>query len=175
MSEAIFSIRPETTADYSAVFSVESAAFGRTDEADLVDRLRDDGDDFLSLVATADDVVIGHIFFTPLMVADAVGPFQAVALAPVAVMPRWQGRGVGQALIETGLDLCRRKAISVVFVLGDPAYYCRFGFSADYAAAFAAPFEGEAFMALDLRDQPAEPVTGRVRYAEAFGIDHNRA
>lgn len=155
-------IREETSADHAAVRRVVAAAFEQAVEADLVDRLRADGDAAISLVAIADERILGHILFSPLG-----APFRALALAPVAVSPERQGSGIGSALIRSGLDRARAAGWQGVFVLGEPAFYRRFGFDPELAAGFQSPYAGPYFMALALRGAlPAR--SGPVDYAPAF-------
>jgi putative acetyltransferase len=154
------SIRPEAPEDLEAIRTVIASAFGRPDEADLVDRLRTDGDLLLSLVSTDRSDVIGHIAFSRLPVGDAA----AAALAPVAVAPDRQGQGIGAALIREGIHGCRKLGLAGVVVLGHPEYYPRFGFTAEAAQAISAPFSGPAFMALSF----GPPLKGAARYARAF-------
>ncbi len=159
-------IRPETAADLAAIRAVNESAFGQPDEADLVDRLREEGAILLSLVAERDGGIAGHVLFTRMHIAST----PAVALAPVAVLPAHQRQGIGDALIRRGLDLLRDSGERSVFVVGHPAYYLRFGFSTALAASVESPFEREFFMALELAPGALSNVTGRVRYPAAFGL-----
>jgi putative acetyltransferase len=154
-------VRDETPADFAAIRAVNEAAFGGAQEADLVDALRRDGDLLLSLVAD-DGGVIGHAAFSRVQVEGD----PAVALAPVAVRPERQRRGAGTALIEHGLQRLRQSGETLVFVLGEPAYYDRFGFAAAPAARFETPYPGPYFQSLAL--SPRAPSFGAVRYARAF-------
>jgi putative acetyltransferase len=159
-------LRSETAEDRTAIHSLHTAAFERSDEADLVDRLRLEGAVRLSIVADADGEILGHVLFSAL-VTDP--PCTAVALAPVAVLPARQGAGIGTALIVEGLERCREAGADLVVVLGDPAYYGRFGFSSALGSRLSAPYEGEALMALELRPGALGEGKTRIRYAEAFG------
>jgi putative acetyltransferase len=94
--------------------------------------------------------------------------FHALGLGPVAILPGAQSQGVGSALIETALKQAAANGEELVFVLGDPAYYGRFGFSAKSAAPFASPYAGPHLMALRLRDDEPLPRSGRADYARAF-------
>lgn len=163
-------IRPAAEADAEAIGQVAAAAFGRTDEADLVARLRRDGDVTAELVAAAKGRVFGHILFSRLELIGDHDTLTAAALAPVSVAPAEQGQGHGAALVRAGLDLCRSRGLSAVVVLGHPNYYPRFGFEASAAAKLQAPFSGPAFMALELRPG-ALAEARRVRYARAFGLN----
>ena len=152
--------------DRAAIREVVSAAFGEPDEADLVDRLRADGDALVELVADEDGEVVGHILYSP-MQSDP--PASVAALAPVAVKPTVQRAGIGIALNRAGLAACREAGVELVIVLGHADYYPRFGFSAELAKRVHAPFSGPSFMALELSPGVlgAERI---VRYAPGFGI-----
>ncbi|QWP79099.1 N-acetyltransferase [Lysobacter sp. K5869] len=164
-------IQEETKEQRAQVHALNRAAFGRADEADLVERLRADGLVRLSLVAVEDDDVVGHILFTELPTRLDGRAVKTVALAPMAVDPRLQRGGVGSALVREGLARLAREGCEAVVVLGHPAFYPRFGFSAQLAAKLASPFAGEAFMALELVDGALRGEAGSVRYPPAFGID----
>lgn len=168
--EDLMQIQEETPDQRVQVHALHCAAFGRADEADLVERLRADGLVRLSLVAVEDGDVVGHVLFTALPTRVDGRDVAAVALAPLAVDPHWQGSGVGSALVREGLARLARAGFEAAIVLGHPAYYPRFGFSAQLAAKLAAPFVGEAFMALELADGGLRGQGGEVRYPAAFGI-----
>ena len=164
-------VRPETPADREAVRRVNRLAFGRDDEAALVDALRDRGYARLSLVAEVGGSVVGHVLFSDLPIVTAGGTVAALALAPVAVEPEYQKRGVGAALIRAGLAACREAGHRVVVVLGHADYYPRFGFSAKLAEALSSPFSGrDSWMAAELVPGALDGVRGWVQYAPPFGI-----
>ena len=155
-------IRAAEPADYAEIRNVLLGAFPAPDEAALVDQLRADGEAVIELVADDDGSIVGHILFSPV---DA--PFRALALAPVAVAPDRQGQGIGSALINAGHQIARGSGWDAIFVLGEPAYYRRFGYDPAPAARFGSPYAGPYFMALALRgDLPV--VEGDVRHARAF-------
>jgi len=159
-------VRPATDADRAAIRAVVEAAFAQTDEAELVERLRADGDVIVELVAEDDDgVVVGHILFSPM--TSSAGA-QVASLAPVSVRPDRQGEGIGGDLIIAGIEACRAAGVDLIVVLGHAAYYPRFGFDAGAAEVLAAPFSGEHFMALELTPGALAPM--RVGYARAFGL-----
>ncbi len=83
---------------------------------------------YISLVAEVGGEVVGHIFFSPVKVESADSAHDAIALGPMAVLPEFQGRGVGSRLVREGLEECLKQDHEVVFVLGHPEYYPRFGF-----------------------------------------------
>ncbi len=164
-------IRPETVADRKAIWNVNCVAFESNAEADLVDALRAGGDASLSLVAEVDDQIVGHIMFSTLQIFTTTGTMTALSLAPMAVLPGHQRRGIGSQLIVAGLDMCRQRGDLVVVVLGHPQFYPRFGFSAELAKSLESPFGGgEAWMALELVPDAMTGVTGRVEYAPPFGV-----
>ena len=163
----VFQVRPEGGADLDAIRTVNREAFGTMAEADLVDALRANGDAALSLVAESDSGVVGHILFSHLPIRASTRDVAAVALAPMSVLPQWHRRGVGSALVRAGLDRCREAGFEAVVVLGHPAYYPRFGFSARLAEPLQAPFSGSAFMALELVPG-ALSAGGVVGYPAAF-------
>jgi len=154
-------IRSEAPADRAAVHTVVAAAFGQADEADLVEQLHADGDVVVSLVAEENGVIIGHVLLSPMAAA-----FRALGLAPVSVIPARQGTGVGSALIGEAIRLAREAGYAAVFVLGDQAYYGRFGFDVAAARGFASPYAGDHFAVLAL--EPLSATTGAVDYAPAF-------
>lgn len=158
-------IRPATPSDAAAIRDVVAAAFGQPDEAELVDRLRADGDVLVELVAEHDGAVVGHILFSRL----GIGAIEGAALAPLAVAPDHQRTGVGVALTRAGIERCRELGVPAIVVLGHADYYPRFGFSPALAAPLEAPFSGPSFMAMELVPG-ALGDGGRLRYAPAFGI-----
>ena len=133
---AVVNIRPERSDDAAAIRSILIAAFAGSAEADLVERLRRDGDLVLALAAD-DGEVRGYVAFPRLRVEHADGARDVVGLAPVAVAPDRQRRGIGSALIREGHRRLVARGESLIFVLGYPAYYTRFGYSLAAAAPFA--------------------------------------
>lgn len=168
--EAEVVLREETPADHPAVREVNRLAFGRDDEANLVDALRAGQYTRLSLVAEQDGTVVGHMLFSRLPIETSGGVVEALALAPMAVMPGHQRQGVGSQLIRGGLAMCRERGHRVVVVLGHAEYYPRFGFSAALAERLRSPFPGPHFMALELVPGALAGVEGEVRYSPPFGI-----
>ena len=163
-------LRAETEQDFAVIYGVVEAAFGRPWEAQLVDRLRalPGFDPRLSLVAEAAGRIVGQVLFTPIRIRGASNDAPAVALAPVAVHPDHQRKGVGSALIRRGLEICRQVGHSVVIVLGEPAYYSRFDFVTASRFGVLAPFPApdEAFMLIAF--EPKAVLAGTVEYPPPF-------
>lgn len=120
-------VRSEEPSDLAAIRLVNEQAFGRRDEADLVDRLRDQGAVLASFVAEVDGLIAGHVLFSRMSIETADGPVPAVALAPLAVLPNLQRQGMGRMLVAHGLDWLRGGIQEIVLVLGHPGDYSRFG------------------------------------------------
>jgi putative acetyltransferase len=160
--------RPEAAADSEHVHALLLQAFGRLAEAELVIRLRRDGDLVLATVAIKDACeLVGHVAFSRLHVVYAGQEFPAVGLAPLAVAAPYRRQGIGGALVHAGLDCLVLRGEALAFVLGDPAYYSRFDFAPGVARPFTCAYAGPHFMALRLKD--AAPPAGQVRYPAAFG------
>lgn len=161
-------IREETPADRSAVDVLLRQAFGRDDESKLVSRLREDGAIGAALVAEADGNIVGHLVLSWLPTQVDGRAVRAAALAPMAVRPAQQRRGIGSRLVAAATTKAREIGAQAIVVLGHPAYYPRFGFSSDLAAKLAAPFSGPAFMALELVPGALAGASGSVFYPPAF-------
>lgn len=142
---------------------MHSASFPTVSEADLVDALRVAGRLCVSMVAEERREVIGHVAFSPVSV---LGATDGVGLAPVAVLPAFRKRGIGERLVRRGLAVCEQSRYGFVVVLGDPAYYRRFGFTAAREWGLIDEYGGgEAFQALELRPGSIPCGAGVVRYA----------
>ena len=165
-------IREELPEDFDAVRELNRLAFGRDTEGRLVDLLRERGCAIVSLVALEETKgeVIGHIFFSRIRIETPTAYVSAVSLAPMAVTPAWQRRGVGSELVRRGLEECRARGETIISVLGHAHYYPRFGFSADFAVPLVGPHAGPEWMALELAPGALAGVSGKVRYAEAFRV-----
>jgi putative acetyltransferase len=167
-----FFIRPEIPADIPAIFEVNYQAFAHDDEARLVDALRDARvfNPELSLVAVHGDRIIGHIMFPPITIESPEAITPAIALAPLVVHPDYQCLGVGAALIEEGLNVCRTLGHRIVIVIGHPGYYPRYGFRSARANGIVAPFTvaDDVFMVLALDPGALDGIQGTVKYPKAF-------
>jgi putative acetyltransferase len=161
-------IRLEQPDDVAAVRETNEQAFGAPAEARLVARLRDSSD-CISLVATIDDRVVGHILFTPVSLEPAT-TVRIAGLAPMAVRPEHQRAGIGSELARAGLDECRRRGYAAVVVVGHPEFYPRFGFVPGHTRGLECefPVRPEVFMTLELIDGALAGVAGLVRYRPEF-------
>jgi len=166
----VLAIRPETPRDLDAIRHVNEQAFGQKAEADIVEKLRSRGALTLSLVAVRRDEVEGHIAFSPIAVESEGSSFEALALAPMAVLPAYQRQGIGGRLVRAGLEACRDLGHEIVVVLGHPAYYPRFGFVPAGPEGMSCEFEvpEEAFMVLELRAGALAGRGGVVKFQPEF-------
>jgi putative acetyltransferase len=159
-------IRPEQIADLPRIRAVHCACFPTDAEARLVGLLRDAGRLSVSLVAETDGAIVGHVAFSPVTTAGgAVG----AGLGPIAVLESQRRRGIGGRLIVDGLKACPAVGFDWAVVLGDPAYYGRFGFRP--AVDFGLVDEyggGAAFQAMELLPGGIPVGAGLVRYAPEF-------
>jgi putative acetyltransferase len=165
----MITIRPEVPADVEVIHSIHQSAFPTEAEALLVDRLREGRKLALSLIAEVEDRMVGHVAFSPVSVEPQNSRNQGLGLGPVAVLPEWQGKGIGEQLISTGIEDCRREGYTFIVVLGEPEYYGRFGFRR--ASLFGLGNEygvDDPFMALELKLEGLPKVPGMVKYVTLF-------
>jgi putative acetyltransferase len=165
-------IRPETLADYNDIFDVNRLAFGRENEARLVENIRrlPNFNPALSLVAIESDRLVGQILFSEIAIASSQGDVTALALAPLAVLPQFQNQGIGPQLVRKGLQQCQILGYKIVIVIGHPKFYSRFGFSSATAKGLRSPFPvpDEAFMVLELISGALTGISGMVKYSSPF-------
>lgn len=156
------SLRSEKPGDEAAIRAVHAAAFPTPAEADLVDALRAAGAAAISEVALVDGAIVGHVLLSPLQ------DFPGVGLAPLAVVPGMQKRGIGAALVHRSLERARAAGASAVVLVGEPRYYARFGFRPARELGLRCKWPGteEAFMLLPF--DTLSTVGGLVSYHPAF-------
>jgi putative acetyltransferase len=158
-------IRPATSGDREAIARLVTAAFGQPHEAGLVAALAAAGYRRVELVAEAGGEVLGHVLFSELARPGAGDGM--LALAPLAVAPAHQRRGLGGALVRRGIEAARAAGYRAVLVVGDPDYYTRFGFDAGAARSLGCAYAGPHLMALYLHPQRG-PLSGDVVYPPPF-------
>lgn len=163
-------IRPESQRDRAVIHALNASAFDGPAEAALVDLLRDQAQPLISLIAEENDAVVGHIMLSPVSLSGHPA-LRIMGLAPMAVVPSRQRRGIGSALVRAGLDQCRQLGIDAVVVLGHPAYYPRFGFAPAAARGIRSEYDvpDDTFMVVELRHGSLDGTSGTVTYHEAFG------
>ncbi len=166
----MFAVRHETPEDISAIRQVTEMAFNDTTTADLVDALRKNGHSVLSLVAIQDEDVIGHVMFSPVKIVSDTESFDAISLAPMAVLPDLQRQGVGSELVRRGLSELRQRDYGVCVVLGHAEFYPRFGFLPAQQFKIRCKYDvpDEAFMVTELRKGALAKICGTVEYSNEF-------
>ena len=163
-------IRPETPEDADSIRHVNEQAFGQEDESKLIEKLRNHGALIISLVAVQDNEIIGHIAFSPVTVEAERSSFDAIALAPMAVLPAHQRQGVGSQMVRAGLEECRRLGHEIIVLVGHPDYYPRFDFVPARTGGIDCEFEvpEEAWMILELREGALAGRRGTARFQPEF-------
>ena len=162
-------VRSEEITDRDAVYAVNVAAFETPSEADLVDALREQAQPVISLVADVSGEIVGHIMFSPVSLSEHPD-LNAMGLAPMAVVPKYQRNGIGSALVRVGLERCVQLGFTAVFVLGHPEYYPRFGFvpSSRFGIDSEYDVSEDVFMAMELGPEALTGRTGKLKYHPAF-------
>lgn len=165
-------IRAEQPGDIEAIRNVNVVAFERGSEADLVDRLRGVAST-LSFVAIESEQVVGHIFFSPVEIErECADGLLVLGLAPIAVLPNYQRKGIGSLLIRHSLKACAQFGFKAIVVLGSPKYYPRLGFipakEKGLRCEYAVP--DEAFMVLALEEGVLDGCAGLVKYRPEFNM-----
>jgi len=162
-------IRAEEQQDRAGVRAVNVSAFETALEGNLVDALREHAAPLVSLVAEDDGAIVGHIMFSPVSLSGHPA-LLIMGLAPMAVSPDRQRRGIGSALVRAGLEQCKRLGFGAVVVLGHPAYYPRFGFlpSARFGIGCEYDVPEDVFMAVELRSGVLRGASGTIKYHAAF-------
>ena len=162
-------IRNEEENDLAAVHAVNASAFESPAEAYLVNTLRKEACPIVSLVAVENKAVVGHILFSPVLLTDHPG-LKIMCLAPLAVLPANQGKGIGSALVRVGLERCKDSGFGAVVVLGHPEYYRRFGFlpSSRFDIGCEYDVPEEAFMVVELQRGYLCGSSGTIKYHAAF-------
>ena len=163
-------IREEQQQDREAIREVYTRAFGQSQEADIVDRLRQNCGDLISFVALEENRLVGHILFSPVTIEDEERTVRGVGLAPMAVLLKFQRKGIGSELVRAGIERLKNMDCPFVIVVGFPEYYPRFGFESasryDIKSEWDVP--DEAFMILVLNESELGGISGVVKYQPEF-------
>jgi putative acetyltransferase len=162
----VIDIREDRPSDIPAIRDLNRRAFEQDQEADIVDALRSNGAALLSLVATLNDRVVGHIMYSPL----EVGPVTGAGLGPMAVLPEHQRQGIGSKLIEAGNRQLREAGCPFIVVVGHADYYPRFGFRPARAHGITCEWEvpDDVFLVLVFDPEKMQGVSGLAKYRHEF-------
>ena len=166
----MITIREEHPPDIKTIREVNKRAFGQPQEADLVDKLRQNCDDLLSLLAVMHNQVVGHILFSPAAIESRGRTLQGMALAPMAVLPKYQRQGIGSELLRTGIEKLKKWQCPFIIVLGHAEYYPRFGFEPASRYGIRSEWEvpADAFMILVLNEPEMNDISGVAKYRPEF-------
>jgi putative acetyltransferase len=163
----LIEIREEGAGDVAAVRDLNKRAFGQEQEANIVDALRLNGAVRLSLVAIADEQLVGHIMYSPITIG---GKVTGAALGPMAVLPEYQRRGIGSELVKRGNERLKKDTCPFIIVLGHAEYYPRFGFEPasahDVRCEWGVP--ANVFMLRVLDEAKMRGVSGLAKYRHEF-------
>ena len=163
-------IRPEGKEDFSAIRRINRKAFDTDAEANLVDALRKSNVEIISLVAEYNDTPVGHILFSEVRLDGHCPKIRLFGLAPMAVLPENQRKGIGSQLVVEGIKACRLAGYSAVVVLGHPQFYPRFGFMPSVNFKIRSEFDvpDDVFMIKELRKDALTNCSGTIMYHAAF-------
>ena len=166
----MLTIRWETPEDVEYIRYVNEQAFGRGNEAELIEKLRNRGALTISLVAVQNGEIVGHISFSPVVIESEGSSFEVISLGTMAVLPTYQRKGVGSQMVRTGLEECRRLGHEIVVVVGHPDYYPRFGFVVAGPKGIDCEFKvpEDAWMILELREGALAGRRGVARFQPEF-------
>ena len=164
-------IRKEEQKDYDKIRIVNDQAFGQPDEGRIVDKLRESCKEIVSLVAVSDNEIVGHIFFSPVTIETQTGFVKGMGLAPMAVLPEFQNRGVGSMLVNEGVRIIENMSCPFVIVLGHETYYPRFGFERASKFGLKCQWDGmpdDAFMVMIIDESAMKGISGIAKYRDEF-------
>jgi len=163
-------IREEIPTDIDKIWQINFDAFETDTEAKLVNELRSCGCPYLSLVAEKENELVGHILFTPVELSGTKNKLKIMGLAPMAVLRKFQNKGIGSKLVQAGLKYCKSRGYDAVVVLGHPNYYPKFGFvsSAKFGIKSEYDVPDDVFMILELMPGVLKNHQGVIKYQDVF-------
>lgn len=165
-------IRQEQPGDYESIKRLNDEAFGQENEGRMVNALRKTSKFItsLSLIAEMNNNILGHILFYPVTIKTDKGNYDVLSLAPLAVLPADQNKGIGSKLVKKGLEHCKETDFDVVIVVGHPNYYPRFGFKPASKWNIKLPLDApeEAFMVLELKENTLDRYAGTVIFPKEY-------
>lgn len=168
----MITVRSETPEDFQAIYELNKQAFNGEAEATLINNLRNTKGFIpeLSLVALKDDLLVGHILFSLIHIKTDTDKVPVLALAPMAVLPEYQRRGIGTEMVKKGLEKCKDLSYKAIVVVGHPEYYPRFGFVPAREKGLRLPFDApdEAFMVYEITPDCLAGNTGVIEYPPEF-------
>jgi putative acetyltransferase len=170
MEKVMAVIREEQRGDIAAVREVNDRAFGQTQEGEIIEQLRAGCKELVSLVATEGEKIVGHILFSPAIIESDGEEVNGMGLAPMAVLPEYQRKGIGSMLVQKGIEKIKQMGYPFIIVLGHAEYYRRFGFeqASIYGIKSQWDVPDEAFMVMILDGATMSGVSGTGRYREEF-------
>ncbi|MFC2094365.1 GNAT family N-acetyltransferase [Bacteroidota bacterium] len=164
-------IREERIEDFEAVREINNNAFGQPEEGRIVDKIREACEEIISLVAVEGEKVLGHIFFSPAVINYNGKKIKGMGLAPMAVHPDYQNKGIGTLLVNEGIKKVKETGCLFIIVLGHDKYYPRFGFETASIYGIKPQWKGvpdEAFMIMILDKEKMTGVSGVATYRKEF-------
>ena len=165
-------VRGEKAADYATISEINRLAFGREEEANLVNAIRKTKSyEFgFSLVAVREDIILGHVMFSKGFITHRGRRFKCLILGPIAVHPEHQRKGIGKALVNEGLERAKEVGFGAVIVVGDPAYYSAFGFKPAGGMKLRTTLgvPDENFMAKEISRNSLRGIIGTVMFPREF-------
>jgi putative acetyltransferase len=170
LCESRVRVQEEQLQDIEAIHKVNVRAFGGSLEADLVDRLRNNCANLLSLAAVKQNEIVGHILFSPITIENEERNILGMGLAPMAVLPEHQRQGIGSKLITKGVTMLKDRQCPFIIVLGHAEYYPRFGFEPASRHGIRSEWKvpDDAFMILVLSTSEMQGISGLAKYRPEF-------
>ncbi|MDI6402372.1 N-acetyltransferase [Balneolaceae bacterium ANBcel3] len=164
-------IREEEKRDFDAIISLNDAAFGQPQEGIVIDKVRNSDSEVLSLVAEMDNTIVGHIFYSTVVIECQNETVYGMGLAPMSVLPEYQKQGIGKKLVHESLKILKNKGVPFIIVLGHEDYYPKFGFETASKYGIKCQWEGvpdEAFMIMIFNSDRMSTIHGVAKYRDEW-------